>query len=49
MGVFHAFKIVQMVPNRVKHHIKPVSSSTLTVYQDKISQKEPLSGVLKNS
>ena len=21
MGVFHAFKIVQIVPNRAKHHI----------------------------
>ena len=23
MGVFHVFKIVQMLPNRAKHHIFP--------------------------
>ena len=24
MGVFHVFKIVQMVPNRAKHHISRI-------------------------
>ena len=35
--------------SRKTSHIKPVSSSTFTVYQDKIFQKQPLLGVLKNS
>ena len=31
MGIFHVFKIVQMVPNRTKHHMKSFKTAIKSV------------------
>ena len=33
MGTFHVFKIVQMVPNRTKHHILPIPYQSSALFR----------------